>query len=85
MLKNTQLQACGSHPNQGPPFHFLLKKDRLCLIRRHVNFQQQNQFIKFILSHLKKIILNLSKDGWKGQNKSVPYIFVRCMIFTTIR
>ena len=74
MLKNTQLQACGSHPNQGPPFHILLKKkDRLCLIKRHLSFQQQNQFIKFIWNHLNKIIFNHSEGGWEGQNKSESF------------
>ena len=50
------------------------KKDRLRLIRMHVNFQQPNQFMKFTLSHLKKISFNHSKGGWKGQYKSVPYM-----------
>ena len=54
-------------------FIFCWKKDHLCLIRRQVNFQQRNQFIISILSHLKKIIFNHSEGVWEGQNKSVPY------------
>ena len=58
---------------QGPTSHFLFEKDRLCLMRRCVKFQQPNPFLKFNLSHLKKIIFNHSEGGWEGQNKSVPY------------
>ena len=74
MLKKHPTLGVWLTPKSGSAFNFLLKKkDRLCLIRRHVNFQQHNQFIKSILSHLKKIIFNHSEGVWEGQNKYVPY------------
>ena len=58
------------------PFIFCSRKDRLRLIRMHVNFQQPNQFMKFILSHLDRIIFNQSEGGWEGQI-SLCHIFKR--------
>ena len=54
---------------------FCQKMDHLCLIKRCVKFQQPNQFLKFILSLLKKSLFNHLERGWEGQNKSVPYRF----------
>ena len=65
------------------PFIFCSKKDRLCLIRRHVNFQQPNQFIEFTLSHLKQIIFNHSEGLWEGRNKSVPYTYIKIYRYAT--
>merc|ERR1719206_114627 len=33
---NTQLWACGVHSFRGPPSHFLLGKDCLCIIRKNL-------------------------------------------------
>ena len=60
---------------------FCLEKDRLCLIRWCVKFQQPNPFLKFNLSHLKKSLLIIRK-GWEGQNKSVPYIYSKTLFKT---
>ena len=65
-------RAVRTHFRVRHPF-FCSKKDRLCLIRRCVKFQQPNPFLKFNLSHLKKIIFNHSEGGWEGQNKSLSY------------
>ena len=59
MLKKHPTLGVWFTPKSGSAFSFFVKKkDRLSLVRRHVNFQHQNQFIKFIFSHLKKIIFN---------------------------
>ena len=61
----------GTHFRIGHPI-FCSNKDRLCLIRWCVKFQQPNPFLKSNLSHLEKIIFDHSEGGWEGQNKFVP-------------
>ena len=54
-----------------------MPRDRFCMT------QKANQFLKFILNHLKKVLFNHSEGGWEGQNISVPYISMYILVVLT--